>query len=157
MLRKLFLRQHRQMGEVQGRMITFDESTAILVHKLKAETRQLEMPRFVEFNGPHARIGGLGGIEADAHNKAISQRLLLSCSGEPLWFRIGEFLDIEVRVFALWTSIRFDFLEHGFTRQWMLVDPKFERSCTTSREKSLVHSVVPPKTIELFYYFIIHN
>lgn len=123
MLRKLFLRQHRQMGEVQGSMITFDESTAILVHKLKAETRQLEMPRFVEFNGPHARIGGLGGIEADADDKAISQRLLLSCSGKPLRFRFSEFLDVEVWVLALRATIRFDFCEHRFARQWMLIDP----------------------------------
>ena len=111
------------MREVQGRVIALDEPSALLVYELEAETGQFEVARFVEFDRPHTRVGGLGGIEADADNKAITQCLLLSCSGEPLGFRIGEFLDVEVGIFALWTTILLDFLEHGFTRQWMLVDP----------------------------------
>ena len=116
MLRKLFLWQHRQMREVQGCVVAMDQPTALLVYELKAETRQFEVSRFVEFNGPHTWIGGFGSIETDADDKAITQGLLLSLSGEPLGFRIGEFLDVEVGIFALRTSIRFDFLEHGFTR-----------------------------------------
>ena len=120
---RLFFRHHRQMREVQGCVVAMNQPTALLVYKLKAETGQFEVPRFVEFNRPHTRVGGFGRIEADADDKAIAQRLLLSCSGEPLWFRIGELLDVEVGIFALGTTIRFDFSKHGFTRQWMLVDP----------------------------------
>ena len=123
MLRKLFLRQHRQMREVQGCMISFYQPSALLVHKLEAEARQFEVSRFVEFDRPHTRVGRLGSIEADADDEAITQRLLLSLSGEPLGFRFGEFLDVEVGVFALGATIRFNFREHRFTRQWMLVDP----------------------------------
>ena len=111
------------MCEIQGCVISFDEPTALLVYELKAETGQFEMSRFVKFNGPHTRIGGFGRIEADTDDEAIAQRLLLSLSGEPLGFRIWEFLDVEVRIFALRSTIRLDFLEHGFTRQWMLVNP----------------------------------
>ena len=123
MLRKLFLWHHRQMCEIQGCVVAMNQSATLLVYELKAETGQFEMSRFVEFDRPHTRIGGFGRIEADTDDEAIAQSLLLPLSGEPLGFRMWEFLDVEVRIFALRSTIRLDFLEHGFTRQWMLVDP----------------------------------